>query len=257
MIQLLKMSGAWDMRTGLVSVTFRKLPPPEIIKLVKEAGLTGIEWGGDVHCPPEDLEKVKAVSKLTRENGLEVISYGSYYCAGRDENFTAVAAAAVILRTKTIRIWAGHTGSLETDKDTRLIITKDIQRIADEAAEQGLNIAFEYHSRTLTDTLESTLDLLQSAERDNVFTYWQSPEGLTADENVKTIQQLVNAKKLCNLHVQAVPGSERLPLSDGAEAWKRYLSAAAPTNPALLLEFVKNDDPEQFLQDARTLRGWL
>jgi hypothetical protein len=42
-------------QTGLVSITFRQLSPPAIIDLVRQAGLEGIEWGGDVHVPHGDL----------------------------------------------------------------------------------------------------------------------------------------------------------------------------------------------------------
>ena len=45
--------------TGLVSVTFRKLEPAEIVDLVKQAGLQGIEWGGDIHVPHGDIQRAK------------------------------------------------------------------------------------------------------------------------------------------------------------------------------------------------------
>ena len=37
---------------GLVSVSFRGLSPEEIIRIAKDAGLSRIEWGSDVHAPP-------------------------------------------------------------------------------------------------------------------------------------------------------------------------------------------------------------
>ena len=39
------------MKTGLVSISFRKKTPLELIKASKESGLEYIEWGGDVHIP--------------------------------------------------------------------------------------------------------------------------------------------------------------------------------------------------------------
>jgi len=36
---------------GLCSVSFRKNTPEEILKTMKEAGLSLIEWGADVHPP--------------------------------------------------------------------------------------------------------------------------------------------------------------------------------------------------------------
>lgn len=50
---------------GLVSITFRKLSPGEIVELVATAGLVGIEWGGDVHVPHGDFARAAEVRKLT------------------------------------------------------------------------------------------------------------------------------------------------------------------------------------------------
>src|SRR5690625_849857 len=40
------------LRPGICSVTYRDLPPEEIVPLAAEAGLECIEWGGDVHVAP-------------------------------------------------------------------------------------------------------------------------------------------------------------------------------------------------------------
>lgn len=37
---------------GLVSVSFREERPESILREASAAGLSGIEWGGDVHVPP-------------------------------------------------------------------------------------------------------------------------------------------------------------------------------------------------------------
>lgn len=42
-------------KTGMTSVTFRKKSAENVIALVKEAGLDGIEWGGDIHVPAATL----------------------------------------------------------------------------------------------------------------------------------------------------------------------------------------------------------
>ena len=42
---------------GLCSVSFRKHTPEEILRAMKDAGLSVIEWGSDVHCPPEKAEE--------------------------------------------------------------------------------------------------------------------------------------------------------------------------------------------------------
>jgi hypothetical protein len=50
---------------GLVSITFRALPPADIIRLTAECGLQAIEWGADVHVPPGDLAGARRVGAET------------------------------------------------------------------------------------------------------------------------------------------------------------------------------------------------
>lgn len=78
---------------GLVSITYRKLTPAEIIPLVRDAGLSCIEWGSDVHVPQTDLENARRVGEMTREAGLTVSSYGSYYRLGAGQDFAPYLAA--------------------------------------------------------------------------------------------------------------------------------------------------------------------
>ena len=70
---------------GLVSASFRALAPGEIVDLVAQAGLAGIEWGGDVHVPHGDVACAREVYRRTVDAGLTVCSYGSYYRAGTGE----------------------------------------------------------------------------------------------------------------------------------------------------------------------------
>jgi len=246
------------MQTGLVSVTFRDLPPVEVIQLVKKAGLDGIEWGADVHCPPNNPQNAKEIARQTYENGLKVISYGSYYYANSGEDFTNILNTAVILQTDNIRIWAGGTGSHDATEETRTQITEDICKIADMAAAQGISISFEYHNNTLTDTLNSTIRLLQDVDRPNVYTYWQKPDGSAVEENVNELLTLIKMGKLKNLHIFSHIGyNERHPFSQGADEWAQYISILKSTNAALLFEFVKDDSSEQFIQDAKFLKTIL
>ena len=105
-----------QVKTGLVSVTFRQKSVEEIAALTAEAGLSGVEWGGDVHVPPGDREAARRAARLTRQAGLEVLSYGSYYRCQPGEDFTPVLESALalsddqILKVKDlpIRISAGR-----------------------------------------------------------------------------------------------------------------------------------------------------
>ncbi|MNI10046.1 hypothetical protein D3C73_631400 [compost metagenome] len=54
-------------RTGLVSVTFRRLSVEEIVMMVQKAGLQDIEWGGDIHVPHGNFQRAHEVAKLTHD----------------------------------------------------------------------------------------------------------------------------------------------------------------------------------------------
>ncbi len=107
---------------GLVSVTFRSLDCKKIVELVKKAGLSSIEWGGDVHVPQGDMKKAKEARKMTEEAGLVTAAYGSYYRVGCESiktgekaDFKKTLETALELNTPVIRVWAGDRGSAEAD----------------------------------------------------------------------------------------------------------------------------------------------
>jgi len=248
-------------RTGLVSVTFRNLAPDEVIRLVKRAGLEGIEWGGDVHVPHGNLQRAREVGAATRDAGLCVASYGSYYRVGHDEDlaFEAVLETASALGAPSVRVWAGKLGSAQVDAAYRRLIVRDSQKIADMAARAGITVTCEFHGNTLTDTAASTLQLLNDVARDNIRTNWQVPDGASAAECAEDLAALL--PWLANLHVfnwHPEAGSF-LPLSGADRQWRSYLGLAASTGRVhfAMIEFVKDDSAEAFLDDARALRSWV
>jgi len=241
------------MNTGLVSVTFRNLTPREIIEHTANAGLDGIEWGGDIHCPPGDVHKALEVFELTTQRQLKCLSYGSYYKARSGEDFMGILAVAAALHAPNIRIWVGEKGSSETDAATRKEIVSNIQQAADMALEKRISISFEYHANTLTDTIESTILLLDEVSRQNVYTYWQPHIGSDLESNLHDIRLLSNMGKLKNLHVYHESGGQWLPLADGRPVWEAYFAVAAAE--AALIEFVSGGTPEQFMRDAEVLRS--
>jgi len=247
--------------TGLCSVSFRNLQPLDIIKLVREAGLDGIEWACDCHCIPGQVSVAQEIGELTRKNGLRVISCGSYYYAGENKDFENILQTAAALQTNMIRIWPGYNwqhSSNVTEEYWQNVI-KDVQRIADMAAEQNVNISFEYHEKMLTDTLETAIRLLNEVNRSNVYTYWQEA-GRSADVNINELRTLMKMGKLTYIHINASNRNERQELCEKISDWKQYINEVrenASCEHALLLEFIKNDDPEQFKKDAFTLNDLL
>lgn len=251
------------MKTGICSVTFREKTPEDIIELAHEAGLDTIEWGGDVHVPPGDVENARKVGELTRDAGLEVSAYGSYYHAGNDESFLPVIETAQELGTKNIRIWAGKMDfSKEHGKiDEKLLakIVDDVKKNAQIAHSYDMTLHFEYHGWTYTDTPESAKLLIEKINEPNVYLYWQPSIGISKEERLKSIESL--QQWIRNIHVfQWDEKFNRYPLEDGIDEWTSYIHhirSLSLSDHVCLLEFVKDDSFSHFTDDAKTLKQLL
>jgi len=241
-------------------VTFRKFPPQKIVELVAQAGLDGIEWGGDIHVPHGDLEVAKNVSALTVRAGLAVSSYGSYYRVGKSEDeglaFETVLATAQQLGAPVIRIWGGAQGSVDAPPEYWDVIAGELRRIGSLSQAKNIGIALELHGGTLTDNVASALQLMRKTDHPNVRQYWQIPGNRSFDECCADLRML--AGHVSNLHVfyHDIAFHKQRPLADGVKEWRRYLEIAGESPAATryaLLEFVIGGTAEQFLEDAKTL----
>jgi sugar phosphate isomerase/epimerase len=137
----------------------------------------------------------------------------------------------------------------------RAAIMEEARTLADIAAQYSLTLAFEFHGKTLNDTGESSLHFLLDCAKENIKTYWQP---LSFSDNEKNLSMVL--PHLCAVHVFTWDDDyNRYPLADGETQWKRYLSilkeAKIPTK--LIMEFVKYDNEEQFLEDAAFLRSLI
>lgn len=243
--------------SGLVSITFRQLAPREIVQLAVEAGLRGIEWGGDVHVPHGDIQAARTVRQISADAGLQVIAYGSYFRFQPDQAFEPVLETAVALGAPLIRIWAGNQPSATASAAARAMIVAESRRIAQLARQTGVSLAYEFHADTLTDTTESALDLLQAAA--GMHTLWQPPHQIGIEAQLGSLRAIL--PWLANVHAFTWRGAahQRLALADGAALWQPALEiiAGSGRDHAVLLEFVAGDDPRNILRDAAALNGWL
>lgn len=242
---------------GLCSVTLRGLPVDPIVDLVAKAGLTSVEWGGDVHVPLGDLAAAGRAAKATEEAGLRVASYGSYFRAGvhRLADFGPVLDCARTLGAPRIRIWAGDTSSMRTTRERRREVVETIQAAAGRAAAVDIELAVEYHSGTLADGSSSTEQLLDEVDRPNVFTYWRSPIGATKERAFRSLERLL--PKVAAVHVfTGHPGQARCPMSEYAELWAgvvdRLGTEGRPVD--VFLEFVPNNDAAALRRESSNLR---
>jgi sugar phosphate isomerase/epimerase len=255
------------LKPGLLSVTFRQLSASEIIETVAEAGLQGIEWGGDIHVPPGDTANAERIGRQTREAGLQVSAYGSYYDFGdvlptpnpNTPEITAVIDCAEALGTRTIRIWPGKIGSAEASEDWFAAVVARTQEFADLAHQRGISLGFEYHSNSLTDTAASTQRLLAAIQRDTVSTFWQTNRGGAFIEELDSIRSLKS--QITNLHCHHLIANQQPPfglLEEGHTEWMAFLKELQTANRShwISIEFVKDGTLDSFRSDASTLLEW-
>ena len=242
---------------GLVSISFRKNTVEEILDACRKAGLSAIEWGGDVHVPIGDIDNAVRVKQLTEAAGLTVAAYGSYYKLGDESNteekMHAVAKTAKALGAPFIRIWGGKTSSDRISKADRAALVAETQKFADVAKEYGMRICFECHRDTITDEYHNTLAFLSEIDRENVGSLWQPLQNRTESYNLDAVK--VHAPFVRHVHVFHWDSDGRFPLAEGHDIWCKYLEAFVGTDTALMLEFMHDDKIETLPETADALRA--
>jgi len=242
--------------SGLTSISFRQLSCEEIIALAK-GKVDAIEWGSDVHVLPGNVERAKEVAKMTRDAGMAVASYGSYYYADEGADFDALLACAVAMEVKTIRIWAGKGGSDVMTAEKRKAVTEDIARITKLAAAKGITVSSEFHRNTLTDTLESALQLIRDVRAlggETFYTYWQPAPWFSFEENKRDVAAVM--PYLTNVHIFHWDDKlQKYPIADGKAVWGEYFDIIRAydkdqTDRYVYIEFVCDNDPKNFPADA-------
>jgi sugar phosphate isomerase/epimerase len=200
------------------------------------------------------------VKQTCNDAGLTVSAYGSYYRAGvrddaRNPDFEHVLDTANTLGTSRIRVWAGNRASADASADERQRVVDDLRAACASAAGVGTTIGLEYHDHTLADTPGSALALCDAVRAPNLRCNWQPRVSLPRSAHLGDIEML--RPHLGDVHVFHVAADRsRLPLSQGVEDWCAYLLAVSrgdATTRFASLEFVKDDDPEQLLGNARAL----
>jgi len=244
------------LKAGLTSVTFREKTPEEVIRLTAEAGLSGIEWASHTHAHQGDVALAREIARMTRDAGLEVSSYGSYFQLGTDRDITPFLESAQALGTDQMRIWGGNTGSADLTYDQRQALIEESQQISQKATQYGVTLSLESHNDTITDTLSSQVLCLFEVNRPNFCSYWQAALELPLEQRLHTIRTLYATGKLTNIHLFWYNDKrEQQLLREGAEYITNWLSVLKddPATRYALIEFVKDGTEENFFQDAKTL----
>lgn len=249
------------LRTGLCSITFRKHSPDEVIELAKKGGIEGIEWGGDIHVPPGESDHARAVGQKTKTAGLSVCSYGSYYRSDEEsDSFADVLETADALGAPIIRVWAGRQDSDTASDEYRAEVVEHLRRSVIAARELDISIALEYHRNTLTDTQASAHQLIEEVNLPELKLFWQPRTGGVFENDLIELKAaLPHLAHVHCFHWGPKGKKDAYPLMDGAEQWKQFINSVRNIDGDrfVILEFVKDDAPEQFVEDAKVLRALI
>ena len=237
---------------GLVSVSFRALSVEEICRAAKEAHLTAVEWGSDVHAPCEDGERLQKIAALQKQYGLRCCSYGTYFRLGQTPlaALPPYFAAAKVLGTTVLRLWCGDRRADAYTETEKTALFDDCRAAAAMARAAGMTLCMECHPDTFTETRDGAAELLQAVDSPAFRMYWQPNQYVTPEENLAYAETV--APYTVNIHVFNWEGSVHLPLRDGLTVWRQYLRAFDGMQ-GLLLEFMPDGRAESLPQEAAAL----
>lgn len=241
-------------RTGLVSVSFRGHSPREILEAMRDAGLSCIEWGSDVHAPCHDVARLNELARLMREFGVECCSYGTYFRLGQTsiDELEHYILAAKRLGTNILRVWCGTKSGTDMTQDETSALLADCRAAAEMAARHGVVLCTECHRGTFTERAEDALYLMQAVNSPYFRTYWQPFQWQTAEQNLAYLRDL--APYVTHLHVFQWKGTARYSLSEGVSEWQGYLALLDEPH-TLLLEFMPDDKLDTLCAEASALRS--
>lgn len=245
------------MISGLVSVSFRQLSPLEIARLCEKAELNAIEWGGDIHVPAGDIKTASEVSKITADYGMKTVSYGSYYRLGQDKDaFMRNLETACRLGAPVMRIWAGNKGSALCDDMEYELLVSQMEHLREIGQSAGVDIAPEFHIDTLTDSISSLARLLMLLPSQKF--YWQPRYDWTLEERLESLKMIGDRLTYIHAFSWKIDGGKeiRLPLKNEETMWKKIIESQ-PESGIILMEFVKNDNRDILLADAKDLNDWI
>lgn len=237
---------------GLVSVSFRRHSPIQILSAMKETKLSCIEWGSDIHAPCKDVQRLHELAELQRQYNITCCSYGTYFRLGTDDinELEDYAAAAKILGTDILRIWCGDKRSSLYSESEKQEFLERAKNSAILAQKLGVKLCMECHNNSFTETLDGALTLMETVNSRHFRMYWQPNQFVNKQTNIQYIQTI--SPYVENVHVFNWQGNNKYPLSQSVNTWKEYLSRlAAPRN--LLLEFMPDDKIESLTQEAKAL----
>lgn len=238
---------------GLVSISFRKHTPKEIITEVVKTPLTCIEWGSDVHAPCTNIDRIKEIVQMQQDMGITCCSYGTYFRVGvnKPEEVVQYIEPAKILGTDTIRLWCGNRHPEDYSAAELSAVYDDCYTLAEIAKRNGVKFCMECHDWTLTESKESSLALMKAVAHPNFRMYWQPNQWISEKDNIAFAKAISVYTE--NIHVFNWKGREKYPMEKARDIWKRYLECFSE-DKTLLLEHMYDERLESLAAEAKTLQ---
>ena len=159
---------------GLCSVTFRKNSAAQVVLIAKKAGVSYIEWGGDIHV--KTIEDARIVKSICDNEGIKISSYGSYFNSAEydEEKWTQICEITSVMGASSVRIWLGKKDSEETTDSEYNTLLGNTKKMCDIAEKYSLLVCPECHDNTFNNNTDAFLRIQKDLQADNFRTYFQS-----------------------------------------------------------------------------------
>ena len=241
------------MKAGLVSVSFRKLTVREVCQAAKDAGLSYIEWGSDVHMPVGDPERLEEVLQLQKEFNITCCSYGTYFRLGvtPTQELPHYIRVAKALGTNILRLWCGEKSPAAITPEEKEKLFADSVAAAKIAKDENVILCLECHANTYTETKEGALEIMEYVNSPHFQMYWQPNSIHTVEENIRYAELL--KPYIHHLHVYYSANGKQQPLAYGINQWHKYLKAFSDDH-YMLLEFMPDNQVTSLPSQAKALR---
>ncbi|MED2869351.1 sugar phosphate isomerase/epimerase [Bacillus thuringiensis] len=167
------------MKYSLCTISFRHqlISFTDIVQFAYENGFEGIElWGTHAqNLYMQERETTERELNFLMDKNLEITMISDYLDISLSADFEKTIEKSeqlVVLanwfNTNKIRTFAGQKGSENFSEQERKEYVKRIRKICDVFAQHNMYVLLETHPNTLTDTLPSTIELLEEVDHPNL-----------------------------------------------------------------------------------------
>ncbi|MCQ6335113.1 MULTISPECIES: sugar phosphate isomerase/epimerase family protein [Bacillus cereus group] len=167
------------MKYSLCTISFRHqlISFTDIVQFAYENSFEGIElWGTHAqNLYMQERETTERELNFLMDKNLEITMVSDYLDISLSADFEKTIEKSeqlVVLanwfNTNKIRTFAGQKGSENFSEQERKEYVKRIRKICDVFAQHNMYVLLETHPNTLTDTLPSTIELLEEVDHPNL-----------------------------------------------------------------------------------------